>query len=97
MWPFGFEAWCNLSGKYFYIEADLSNYTGEEEVDMSLCQLGLFGSQYGRDEELLPVYEIDQGDRMTFQVQDIYSKIQIGTKIEIGVRQASDLYFVNII
>ena len=45
-WNFGKEIWCNLPGQYTTIVADYSNLVGEYE--MSICHLGVMGTEYVR-------------------------------------------------
>ena len=46
-WTYGKEAWCNLEGRYMHIVADLSHLSS---YTMSLCSLGIMGTEYVRNE-----------------------------------------------
>ena len=46
-WTFGKEVWCNLEGRYMFLIADLSQLIGPySSYEMSLCQLGIMGTEY---------------------------------------------------
>jgi hypothetical protein len=49
-WKYGKEIWCNLEGRYTHIVADLSGLRGSYE--MSLCHLGIMGTEYIRSTPL---------------------------------------------
>ena len=46
IWNYGAEVWCNKPGQYVTIVADLTTLVGSYE--MSVCNLGLFGTKYER-------------------------------------------------
>ena len=46
MWKYGAEVWCNKPGQYVTIVADLTTLVGSYE--MSVCNLGVFGTKYER-------------------------------------------------
>ena len=46
-WNYGAEIWCNLEGQYISIVADLTDLSGVYE--MSICNLGVMGTEYDRD------------------------------------------------
>ena len=41
------EAWCNLSGRYVHVIADLSGQ-GSNNFTQSICNLGVMGTEYKR-------------------------------------------------
>ena len=49
-WTYGKEVWCNLEGRYMHIVADLSHLLSSPysftSYTMSLCQLGIMGTEY---------------------------------------------------
>ena len=50
-WTYGKEVWCNLEGRYMHIIADLSHlFNTYSSYTMSLCQLGIMGTEYVRAE-----------------------------------------------
>ena len=55
VWPYGAENWCNLEGSYLHFVADLSHLmTDYGSFTTSICTLGVFGTKYVRDGDLLP-------------------------------------------
>ena len=70
VWPFGKENWCNLEGRYMHMVADhstVSAATGSDEV--SVCSVGVYGTQYVRDGEAVPSsIEIDKGKSTTLSI-----------------------------
>ena len=63
-WNYGRENWCNLEGQYTTIVADLSGLVGAYE--MSICSVGIFGTEYTR-EEWLPE-KLNYGDMNTNRI-----------------------------
>ena len=49
-WKYGKEIWCNMQGQYTTIVADLSELAGDYE--MSLCNVGIMGTQYYRTKDI---------------------------------------------
>ena len=41
-WPFGAEVWCNLPGKYVFIERDFQSMAGQP-YELTLCTIAIFG------------------------------------------------------
>ena len=50
VWKYGTELWCNMQGRYTHIVADLSLV--QAPFTMSICQFGVFGTKYARNEEI---------------------------------------------
>lgn len=46
VWNYGKEIWCNLQGQFMHIVADTKSLPASSEL--SLCQLGVFGTKYTR-------------------------------------------------
>ena len=57
VWNFGKEVWCNLEGRYMHIVADLNHLAGQGYT-MTLCSIGIMGTQYVRDQTLPETLEI---------------------------------------
>ena len=49
VWNFGKEIWCNMAGRYMHIVADLNYLSSESSYTMTICSLGIMGTQYVRD------------------------------------------------
>ena len=97
-WSFGVEIWCNLEGRYTHIVGDLSHQSGTI-FTQTLCQLGIMGTRYIRDIEP-PVYHehiLGMDDRNSIFVQHIYSELEIGNELDIYLRQASELSFIDMV
>ena len=47
LWKYGEEVWCNKQGRYTTIVADLIRLA-DKDYEMSLCHLGIMGTQYER-------------------------------------------------
>ena len=96
-WPFGAEHWCNLEGTYLHIVSDMSHLAGQK-YETSICSLGVFGTRYVRVGEPLPA-EIDivADETFSFSLAHIYSEIEIGTKLEIAVREKTKSNVVTIV
>ena len=71
------ENWCNLEGRYMHMVADMSKSEpyalGSHEV--SICSLGVFGTQYLRDGEIPSLVEVKQGDSLKLYIERIYSLV----------------------
>ena len=55
-WNFGVEAWCNMEGQYVHIVSDLTHLVGSYE--MTICSLGIMGSEYYREGQLPELIEV---------------------------------------
>ena len=78
VWPYGAEHWCNLEGQYLHIVADLNELIHEEpDYLMSICTLGVFGTQYVRSggDAVPSLIEIKQGETQTISIQHITSAL----------------------
>lgn len=60
VWTYGKEAWCNLSGQYVHLVADLKHLT--PPYTMSICSLGVMGASYKRTESVPELIELTQGE-----------------------------------
>ena len=83
----GGETWCNLQGKYFHLVADESALKGLG-YEISICNLSLIGTKYGRSEEIPTQIDVLQGEKATIVVPHIKSELEIGTKLAINLRQS---------
>ena len=78
VWPYGAEHWCNLEGQYLHIVADLNElYATESSYEMSICTLGVFGTQYVRSggDAVPSLIEIKQGETLQISIQHITSAL----------------------
>ena len=90
IWPFGAEHWCNLEGAYIHIVSDMSHLAGED-YETSICSLGVIGTRYVRTGESLPSeITLAVGESWSFSLEHIHSEIDIGTQLQIAVREASN-------
>ena len=64
---------------------------------MTLCSVGIMGTQYARDEPLPKTPKIAREDPTTLVIPNIYSALPIGNQLEINMRQASgrELAFIS--
>ena len=64
----------------------------------SLCTVGIFGTEYVREEVIEETLEIQSGATITLQIPHIYSALEIGNTLAIYMRQrlGSELDFVFI-
>ena len=52
LWPNGIEQWCNMEGQYVTIVADYNSVKDAySTLEPSICDLGIFGTRYIRDQE----------------------------------------------
>ena len=65
---------------------------------MTLCSVGIMGTQYVRDEILPEVLEVARESPTTLRIRNIYSSMPIGNHLDINMRQASgnELSFVTL-
>lgn len=49
LWNFGKEVWCNLEGQFVTIVADLGALENLDSYEMSICSIGVMGTEYMRD------------------------------------------------
>lgn len=84
-WNYGVEAWCNLPGRYVTISADLTSLVGDYE--MSICNLGLFGTKYERSTLIEKSITLGKNESTrVFKVENIASKLTIGNQLDIYLR-----------
>ena len=64
----------------------------------ALCTVGIFGTEYVREEVIEETLEIQSGTTRTLQIPHIYSALEIGNTLAINIRQrsGSELNFVFI-
>ena len=60
LWRYGFEAWCNLEGRFVTLVGDLSHMENQY-YEQTLCALGIFGVEYVRDADLPRIVEVVHG------------------------------------
>ena len=98
VWNYGKEVPCNLLGQYVHLVAYLDHLIPTYgSYEMSICNYGIMGTFFERD-ELLPVsIEVYQGEIATLTIPHITSGIEIGTKLAIDIRYANgaELPFVT--
>jgi len=58
VWPYGKEHFCNLEGRYLHIVGDLNHLSGGS-YEQTICTLGVFGTQYVRDDPLLSSINVE--------------------------------------
>ena len=63
---YGHESWCNLEGQYLHIVSDDLSSTGSN--DIGLCHLGILGTKYIRDQELVSAISVIQGESLTLDI-----------------------------
>ena len=65
---------------------------------MSLCSVGIMGTQYVRDQNLSQTIEIEKDSLTSLTISNIYSAISIGNQLNINLRQPADkeLQFVTL-
>ena len=84
-WTYGKEIWCNLEGRYMYIIADLSHLVGS--YTMSLCSLGIMGTEYVHSKPPPTDITITKGSTTTIDVPHITSALTIGNTLQMNMRQ----------
>ena len=89
LWNFGKEVWCNLEGQFVTILADLSALANEDWYTMSICSLGVMGTEYVRDKKPPTTIQLNYMEAYTLSVENIYSKETIGNVLDIQQEQAS--------
>ena len=94
VWTYGKEIWCNLQGRYTYIVAEFGHLFEYiyplTTYKMRLCQLGIMGTEYVRNEEILTEMVLEQGIMDTIAIPHITSALTIGNTLQINLRQKSD-------
>ena len=68
-----------MEGQYAHFVADLSHLIGSYE--MSVCSLGLMGTEYVRREDLPDQISVSQGQKFTQTFSQVYSSELIGTEL----------------
>lgn len=68
---------------------------GTEEV--SICSIGVYGTEYIRDEPVPSAINLISGSTTTLSIKHIYSRYVIGNTLLIHMRLREQLDFVNIV
>ena len=80
---FGFEAWCNMAGRYTFIVG-----TGLPKEEVSICSVGVFGARYIRASD--PPSSITlHGSPKVLTVNNVYAEDEISDVLAIKLRQKS--------
>ena len=77
----GFDAWCNLPGQYTYFTT--VGYLGALRV----CDLGVFGTVFIRDEPLYETIEVRAQDITEIEIPHIYPEVPITNVLAISLRE----------
>ena len=83
IWKHGKEAWCNMQGQYTTIVA---TFTEEIDYPPALCTVGIFGTNYVRDDAFLGSITVVSGTQQSLQVPHVYADPQIGNILAINLR-----------
>ena len=86
LWTHGKEAWCNLQGRYTTIVADYATQSSLSTIEPSICDLGVFGTLYVRDQSILDTFTVTKGTISSFVVAHIYSELEIANELDIAMR-----------
>ena len=63
LWPNGIEAWCNMEGRFVTLVADYNPIKNDYAViEPSVCDLGIFGTNYIRDFAVPEKFELYEGE-----------------------------------
>ena len=75
----------------------MSAYAGQD-YETSICTLAVMGTRYVRDGQPLPT-EIDiiPGESWSFSLSHIYSELEIGTTLDIKLREKTQSNIVTIV
>ena len=88
-----------MQGRYLHIVADMSQHvsTADDSDEVSICSVGIFGTKYVRNGEPLPeVVEVTKGQTLTVSIEKIQSAFSIANSLDIRLRQATNLSFIQI-
>ena len=80
-----------MEGRYLHMVADMSKSEPDAFSlnEVSICSLGVFGTQYLRDGEAIPSsVEVKQGESLKLNIERIYSLVSLGNTLSIKLRQA---------
>ena len=81
---YGFLQWCNMSGTYTHIV-----FTDVPLVDMSICNVGIFGTFFYRENLPESTVEIPAGNTLTLEVEHIKASLEYAHSLDINLRQSS--------
>jgi len=101
MWKFGHEAWCNMEGQHMTIVADLTHMASQTSAlapdgyEMSICSLGVFGTEFVRSTAVPLTVEIVISVPLTFEVEKIaaHASLALGNTLDIMLRQKTGAAF----
>ena len=79
---FGIEVWCNLPGQYIF-------FTTTEFKAVSVCDIGVFGTVFVRDEPLAEAFEIRAQEVSGIEIPHIYPEVPLGNVLAISLREMS--------
>ena len=92
MWDYGAEVWCNLPGRYVTVHADLSHLNGSYE--MSICNIGLFGTKYARASTVSEYVYLKPYDvYIKIKIDHVASTYYIGNTLDIKLRVKNHAQF----
>ena len=91
-----------MQGRYTTIVADYSDLmasSGSIDYMPSLCDFGIFGTSYVRDQTVPSSLEVSANSLQSIEIQHIYSEREIGNELLIKMRQKIDqeLDFVSLV
>ena len=73
------------------------SHLADQDYETSICSLGVIGTRYVRDGQSLPSeITLALGESWSFSLEHIYSEIEIGTKLQIAVREKSASNLIRI-
>ena len=91
IWNYGKQVPCNLEGRYVHVVANLTELAKTNtNYQMSLCNYGIMGTKYVRDEPVVGFVEIQEGETSVLTIPHIKSFYEIGTQLSINLRQPED-------
>lgn len=79
-----------------HVVSDMSAHAGTS-YEVSLCHLGIYGTNYIRDIPVPAQVSLAQGETTSFEVLHVYSELTIGTALDIALRQDSAYAMVTIV
>ena len=78
---YGFEAWCNLPGRFTFFRA-----TGLPSISPNVCSIAVTGTKYVRDKSVVEFQEVDSESLTTVNIMHVYSERPIGNILAINLR-----------
>ena len=96
VWAYGKEIWCNTEGRYTHIVADWTGTPAQaSDYEMSLCQLGIMGTEYIRQDSIDYEHTVPIGSVYMLTVSNIVSALAIGTDLNINLRLAEAVDYIS--